>query len=260
MSNDPFICTYILLIWFNVSVMFLYVQESQEKHIFPQWGTWYFSCSSVSFMQWLTLQSKNTSENQEPLCSHTRMSSLPSSLPPLPYSPLARETSRSGLNSISSPLVSVNVYTTARINCTCMTQERMTLMSPGVPTTTSRPICSGARRFTFPSHPLRGHSVESDGYSEVFDGEDAPSSLPSRLITLMNAPFTSTPADTSNKEVLYLTTLLLWGTLISHACRCLLTSLQSIPHHWSNLVPVRQGSHFLVLTAGLKPQKEEGAH
>lgn len=90
-----------------------------------------------------------------------------------------------------------------------MTQERMTLMSPGVSTTTSQPKCSGARRFTFPSRPVRGHSVESDGYSEVFDREDAPSSLPSRLITLMNAPFTSTPADTSNKEVC-LAALCIW--------------------------------------------------
>lgn len=80
----------------------------------------------------------------------------------------------------------------------------MTLLSPGAPTTTSQPMHSGPRRFTFPSRPVRGLSVESDGYSEVFDGEEAPSSVPSRLITLMNAPFTSSPADVvsaTSKEV-----------------------------------------------------------
>ena len=94
---------------------------------------------------------------------------------------------------------------------TCMTQERMTLLSPGVPPPTSQPVHSGPRRFMFPTRPVRGHSVESDGYSEVFDGEEAPSSLPSGLITLMNAPFTSTPADSMNntsKEEVRLATIL----------------------------------------------------
>lgn len=72
----------------------------------------------------------------------------------------------------------------------------MTLLSPGVPTGSQN-----TAPFTFPSHPAREHSVESDGYSEVFDGEGTTASLPSGLTTLMHAPFTSTSADTSRKEV-----------------------------------------------------------
>ena len=71
----------------------------------------------------------------------------------------------------------------------------MTLVSPGVPSTG----CGNPPTFTFPSHPARANSVESDGYSEVFDGEESSSntnSLPSGLTGLLNAPFTS--VDTSS--------------------------------------------------------------
>ena len=80
----------------------------------------------------------------------------------------------------------------------------MTLMSPTpTTTTTSRPLYShNPRRFVFPTtQSLREHSVESDGYSEVFDGDDLSSNtntLPSGLTGLMNAPFTS---STTKKEV-----------------------------------------------------------
>lgn len=85
-------------------------------------------------------------------------------------------------------------------------------MSPGVSSASSsadQPLsASRAPPFIFPPRPTRESSIESDGYSEVFDREDSSSSsaeissLPSRLTALMNAPFTS---DASNlkKDVRY---------------------------------------------------------
>lgn len=145
-------------------------------------------------------QSKRVlSENKEP-ATYTRISSLPS-FPPLPCSPLSQDSERSRKNSlhqISSPLVSfINTSSTTPFYLCVFThylQERMTLMSPGVHTNTSKQLYgSGDNPFTFPPHVARGLSVESDGYNEeVFDREDSSSanSLPSGLTTLMNAPFT----------------------------------------------------------------------
>ena len=81
-------------------------------------------------------------------------------------------------------------------------QERMTLMSPGVSSaasssSSSAKLGSEPRPFVFPPRQLTHEpSVESDGYSEVFDGEDlSENSLPSRLTGLMSAPFTSDSAQ-----------------------------------------------------------------
>ena len=48
----------------------------------------------------------------------------------------------------------------------------------------------------------RRDSIESDGYSEVFDGEEGPltASLPGRLTTLMHAPFPPSSAATSTSS------------------------------------------------------------
>lgn len=124
----------------------------------------------------------------------------------------------------------------------------MTLMSPTpTTTTTSRPLYShNPRRFVFPTtQSLREHSVESDGYSEVFDGDDLSSNtntLPSGLTGLMNAPFTS---STTKKEVCVCVCVhhsltlcmqeqandvIFLPRFYSH-----FISLQSIPHPWCSL-------------------------